>query len=423
MLINSAWNVAGDLAPMFFALLAIPIVIRVLGTAQYGILSLATGVINSMAFFDLGLSLALTKFVASKVAADRLDEIPGLFWGCLPLNLGLGLLAGAILFLFAPQLVQLLNVPPSLSATACTVFRVLALMVPLLIVASALQAFIAAFQRFDLLTAVRVPAGVTVFLCPLAVLPFSHSLVAIVILLLITRALATLVYLVICFRLCPRLRSEPWTDRSHVRSLLAYGGWVSVTNLVVVAMLYCDRFLVSGILSIGAVAYYTTPYDTIVKLTALPGAVSRAFFPAFTEGFTLSTGHAVVLLKRGSNLILISVGPIMLVVTVLAPLGLTLWLGPVFAAKSTSVMRWLAVGVLVNATALMPFTLIQAAHRPDLVAKLHAIEVPFYLIGEYVFIKIWGIEGAAITWTARVVIDTVVVWVMVGWIIPGTRAI
>jgi len=158
-------------------------------------------------------------------------------------------------------------------------------------------------------------------------------------------------------------------------------------------------------------------------LTALPGAVSRAFFPAFTEGFTLSTGHAVVLLKRGSNLILISVGPIMLVVTVLAPLGLTLWLGPVFAAKSTSVMRWLAVGVLVNATALMPFTLIQAAHRPDLVAKLHAIEVPFYLIGEYVFIKIWGIEGAAITWTARVVIDTVVVWVMVGWIIPGTRAI
>jgi O-antigen/teichoic acid export membrane protein len=423
VLVNSFWNVAGDLAPMAFALVAIPIVIRVLGTAQYGILSLATAVINSMAFFDLGLSLALTKFVSSEVAAGRPEEIPRLFWGCLPLSLAFGVIAGAILFLFVPQVVELLNVPPTLSATAGAVFRVLALMVPLLIVNSALQAFIAAFQRFDLLTAVRVPAGVSVFLGPLAVLPFSHSLVAIVTVLLLSRALAGLAYLTICFRLFPRLRSEPWTDRGHMLSLMAFGGWVSVTNLVVAAMLYGDRFLVSGILSIGAVAYYTTPYDTIVKLSTIPGAVCRAFFPAFTEGFALSTGRAVVLLQRGSNLILLSIGPVILIALVLAPQGLNLWLGPVFAAKSTPVLRWLAIGVLVNATALMPLTLIQAAHRPDLPAKLHAIEVPFYLIAEYVFIRIWGVEGAAITWSVRVIIDTVVVWVIAGWIIPGTRAI
>jgi O-antigen/teichoic acid export membrane protein len=397
--------------------------VRVLGTAQYGILSLAIAVIGSMALFDLGLSVALTKFVADRLATSRLDEIPGLFWGCVLLTFSLGLIAGTLMFLLVPYVMPLFNIPSRLMATGSGVFRVLALTVPFLLVTSGLQAFIAAFQRFDLLTAVKVPAGAAVFLCPLIALAFSHSLVVIVILLLVTRILAGLAYLLICFRLFPRLGAEPWTERKCIRSLTAFGGWISITNLVVAVMLYCDRFLVSGILSITAVTFYATPYDAISRLTALPVAISKAFFPAITEGFASSPERTVMLVKRGSNLILLGIGPVIFVAMVLAPLGLKLWLGPMFAAKSSGVLRWLAIGVLINSTATMPYILIQAAHRPDLVAKLHAAEVPFYLLAEFVLIKIYGIEGAAITWSARIVVDSIILWLMADQLLPGMRAI
>jgi O-antigen/teichoic acid export membrane protein len=103
--------------------------------------------------------------------------------------------------------------------------------------------------------------------------------------------------------------------------------------------------------------------------------------------------------------------------------GLTVWVGAEFAAQSTRVLQWLAVGVFINCLAHVPFALVQAAGRPDWTAKLHLIELPFYLVGVWWLIHARGIEGAAMAWTARVAVDAAILFVMARRLLPECGAL
>jgi len=92
--------------------------------------------------------------------------------------------------------------------------------------------------------------------------------------------------------------------------------------------------------------------------------------------------------------------------------GLNLWLGSEFADNSTLVLQLLAVGVFINSHAYIPSGLIQGAGRPDLNAKLHLIELPFYLLSLWWLVGVYGIVGAAIAWVLRVLIDAIILFVM-----------
>ncbi len=73
-------------------------------------------------------------------------------------------------------------------------------------------------------------------------------------------------------------------------------------------------------------------------------------------------------------------------------------------------MQWLAIGVFFNGIAQIPFALVQGSGRPDITGKLHLWELPAYGLLLWVLIHTNGIEGAAIAWTARVVVDALILF-------------
>jgi O-antigen/teichoic acid export membrane protein len=81
------------------------------------------------------------------------------------------------------------------------------------------------------------------------------------------------------------------------------------------------------------------------------------------------------------------------------------WLGAEFALNSGGVFQILSVGVLFNSLAVAPFTAIHAAGRADLSAKAHLIELPLYLLTLWFLMRHFGIEGVAVAWLLRVVLD------------------
>ena len=98
--------------------------------------------------------------------------------------------------------------------------------------------------------------------------------------------------------------------------------------------------------------------------------------------------------------------------------GLDLWLGKDYAQQSTRVLQWLAIGVFINSLARLPFALIQGIGRPDLTAKLHMIELPFYLLLFWIMIGAYGIEGVAIAWSIRIMVDTIILFGMSLFLLP-----
>jgi len=83
------------------------------------------------------------------------------------------------------------------------------------------------------------------------------------------------------------------------------------------------------------------------------------------------------------------------------------------------VLQWLAVGVFINSVAQVPFALVQGVGKPDLTAKLHLIELPAYLAALWWLTRTHGIEGAAIAWTARAIVDALVLFVLAKRFLPA----
>jgi O-antigen/teichoic acid export membrane protein len=414
---NTLWNLLGQVAPLLAAVFAIPVLIKEAGVERFGVLSLAWLVIGYFSLFDLGLGRALIKLVSEKIGTSRTEEIPELVWTTLFLMLLLGLVGGGLILALTDWLVvSVLNIPAALQNETLATFRLLAWAVPVVIVTTALRGILEAYQRFDLVNLVRVPMGVLTFVGPIAVLPFSNKLDAMVLVLVVLRVFLCFVHVALCERVVPGLMRWTLISWRHVRPLLGFGGWMTVTNVIGPLMVYIDRFVIGSVLSVAAVAYYVTPYEIVTKLLVIPGALMGVLFPAFSVSLAGDRSQAIDLFRGSVRWIFLAMFPAVLLATVFASDALRLWLSEEFSLKGTAVLQWLAVGVLLSGLAQTPFTFVQGAGRPDLTAKLHFVELPFYLIGLWVFINQWGVAGVAAAWTLRCGIDAVALFVMSGWL-------
>jgi len=421
---NTIWNLLGNGAPMLVAVVCIPILIRGLGKERFGVLTLAWALIGYASLFDLGLGRALTQLVARKLGAGEEREIPALAWTSLLLMLLLGIAGTVCVLVISPWLAgHGLSVPADLQRETLQSFRLLGLSLPFVITTVGLRGLLEAYQRFGLISALRIPLGVFTFAGPLVVLPFSESLVPVVGTLVAGRILAWAAHLLLCLRFLPDLgRSVVW-ERSALGPLLRFGGWMTVTNIVGPLMLTLDRFLIGALVSVTAVAYYATPYEVVTKFLLLPSALMGVMFPAFSAGFARDRERTAVLFGRSVKSLFLVLFPILLCTVALAQDGLKLWLGADFAQHSFRVVQWLAVGVFINSLAYVPYTLLQGAGRPDLTAVLQFIQLPLYLGLLWWLIVTRGIEGAAIAWCARVAVEVLILFGMARRFLPGKRPI
>ncbi|HKD78936.1 MAG TPA: flippase [Candidatus Angelobacter sp.] len=408
---NALWNVAGVGLPAIVAVFCLPILKNALGTDRLGVISLAWVVVGYFSVFDFGMSRALTKLVSERLGSAREAEIPSLVWTGLSLMTALGLLGGMIAFLISPVIVnRFVKVPPYLHSETLTAFHWLSVSIPIVIVTAALRGVLEALQRFRMATAIRVPMGIFTFLGPVVVLPFSHSLVAIVAVLTLGRFLACLAHLWACFIAWPDLRHHGGFGSQLAKSMLHFGGWMTVTNIVGPMMVTFDRFALGALISVSAVAYYSVPAEIVTRLLFLPITLTGVMFPAFSTAHALDRNRVSDLFDSTLKYMFIIVFPVSVMLVGLASEGLHFWLGADFAQNSTRVVQYLAIAVFVNSLAHVPFAYLQGIGRPDLTAKLHLVELPLYIAGLWVLVKFFGIKGAALAWLLRVALDALLLF-------------
>jgi O-antigen/teichoic acid export membrane protein len=258
-------------------------------------------------------------------------------------------------------------------------------------------------QRFDLVNAVRIPSSISTYLLTLVGLLLGFELPGIVALILGVRFGALSALVALALRVFPKVGKFSASFALFPR-LFAYGGWVTISNVVIPIFVYLDRFLIGSILTLSAVAYYTAPYDVITRLLILPASIASVLFPAFsTLASSGDRDKLNVSVMRSTKYLLTAMIPPAVVFLIYAEDILRIWLGNDFAIESASVFRLLSVAVLLNAIGYIPFALIQGIGRPDVVAKYHLIELPIYAGVAFFLITQLGITGAALAWCLRMV--------------------
>ncbi|HEV8217101.1 MAG TPA: flippase [Gemmatimonadaceae bacterium] len=410
---NSLLNAVGQGVPILVAIGSVPLLLRGLGTERTGLLTLSWSVIGYASLFDFGLGRALTQVVAERRHQQATShDLPRVVSSALAAMLLIGCAAGMVMLVLARWAATSgLNVSPELQSETLAAARLLAIGIPIVVLTSGFRGILEGYERFDLANAVRVPIGISTFLGPVIAMPFTHSLAWAVGVLLGARVAGLVALIALVNRVAPELSWRTSMTRSSLGPVMRFGAWMTVSNILSPLMSSADRFFISAMISASVVAYYTAPYEMVTRLMAMMAlAVATSLFPAFARAADVADARA--LLMRGLRLITTTFVPAIVLVLALAPTILRLWLGDTFARESSTVLRILAVGILMNGFAQAPFAMIQARGRADLTAKIHLAELPFYVTSVLYLIRVRGIEGAAIAWTLRVSVEAVVLFVV-----------
>ena len=409
---NAVLNLIGQALPLLVAVIAMPFVVRGLGTERFGLLSLAWVVMGYFTVFDLGLGRATTKYVAEALGKDERDIIPQIVWTSVTVQAVMGFVGALALFCITDLLVdRVLNVPAELLGEAKATFHLLAFSIPVVLASSSFSGVLEAAQRFDLVNALRVPSSILTYLLPLVGLYLGLGLPGIVTLILLSRVGALAGFATMNLIIQPELR-EYSASFCLLHRLFSYGGWVMVSSITGPILVYLDRFLIGSLLTIAALAYYTAPYEAVTRLSIIAASLTMTLFPAFSalEGLKDRQRLSSVF-ARSFKYMLLTTGPIVVLICLYAEEILEMWLGIDFAAESAVAMKILAGGVLINSLAFVPFALFQGVGRPDVPAKFHLIELPVYICAAWILINNFGIAGAASAWVLRVSLDAFLLFI------------
>jgi O-antigen/teichoic acid export membrane protein len=420
------YNLAGSIAPMFVSIVTVPIYLHLVGEARYGVLALVWAFLGYFGLFDPGLSRAAAYHIAKlrDAPAERRESV---FWTAMLVNIGFGLAGGAILYFVArPLFMWAFKMPAGLRGEVMASLPWLAASVPVSIISGVLGGVLQAREWFGVANITNVLGMLMTQMTPLAV-AYIHGpdLTWLIPAILVARAAAAIPAFIAVAKALP-MGAGGRFDRSLFKTLFAYGGWITISNLVAPILTTIDRVLIGSVLSVQAVAFYSVPYNLVTRVSIVPGALANSIFPKLSRGARADSA------RLASNAVVALAGlttPLVVVAIVALPLFMRLWVGAAFAAAAAPVGLILLLGVWINGLGQVPYGHLMASNRPDVVAKFHLIELLPFLAVLWLGLHFFGLAGAAWAWTLRVAADTVLLFGVAGhvdgWqkLVPGAAMV
>ncbi len=407
MIRNVAWSLAGLGLPLLVGAAALPFLVSRIGVESLGILTLIWALIGYFSLFDFGLGRALTQQISASLTNDRLRHVPSLAKSGLLFTLGTGMLGGLLLAaLSSPMAYRWLGVSASLQDSAALALCVAALGIPLTTVTTGLRGILEAYGAFRIVNVLRLVLGVANFGLPaLCAVWFGPSLVWMIVSLVLARLMVLGGHWLAVNRLLPADWHRTPFNRLQLSKLFSFGAWMTVSNIVGPLMVTADRFIIAAVLGAQVVAFYTVPSEMLMRMLILPTALTTVLFPQLAALLVNNRAAATALYRKCIGWIALIMTPFCLATALFSHWGLSLWLGASFADKSWLIVVILTLGIWVNSIAFVPFSAIQASGQVQRIAKIHLLELIFYVPLLIYSIKQFGLIGAAVAWVVRVAVD------------------
>ena len=399
---NFVFNLIYPVVRLAVALVTIPIYVRHVGDARYGVISIVWVLLGYFGFLDLGLSRAATNALAKLRDAPQ-PERARVLLTTMVLNVAFGLIGAALLFVVGGYLLEnILSVPVDLKPEVAGALPWIACLFPMALISGVGIGALESRERFLLANLFQTLGMSLSQIAPVITAVFvSPSLTVVIPSAAVAQATSIIVLVAYVYRLEGpfSLRAFDWNE---ARALLSYGGWVTVTAVINPVLVSADQLLIGSLIGVAEVAHYAIPMNLVLRTQMLPAALGRTFFPRMSmssrEAADELGGRALQSLGYGYAAVCAPA-------IILAPAFFRYWIGREFALVSAPVAQILFLGAWINGLAFLAYTLIQSQGRPDLTGKLHFAEVAPFLGVLWFLTSTFGIKGAATAWTLRSVLD------------------
>jgi O-antigen/teichoic acid export membrane protein len=424
-----AWNSLLNLATAVFIaglnVVFVPLMLHTFGTEFYGVLSVTWMVLGNFAWLDFGFSRASARYVSQELARGRPDQAA--LWTCTAVvsQTFLGLVGALAVWSTAPFIVNHIHVQSQNHELVVLTLRLFAFCIPIDFANRSITGVMQAGQRFDWVNGLGIFSTLSTFAVYGIGIVHGANFKIVVYGMLLLRMVNLLGSYWGATHVLPELKSfaylETVTDsyKSRAVTLVKYGWWVASASIVAPLLVLFDQWMISFLLGVSLLPYYTIPSNLLWRLAMFPNSLTTTLFPAFSamEAKTQWSKIEHYFIRAHRYLLTVLI-PVLFVLYAWGGEILRLWIGASFAAQATLPLRMLVLGFAIGLLAPLSGALLEAVGRPDILVKLYIVELPLNVVVVWFLTKHFGLAGAALSYTVRTALETIILWFVVYRIVP-----
>jgi O-antigen/teichoic acid export membrane protein len=401
--LNIAANIVGKGTSAILGVVFPPIYMRFLGVESYGLIGVFASLSAMVSLLELGLGATLQRQLAvvsgdSRSSRDRPAELVRTFEA---VYLGIGVTAATAIALLSSIVAhRWLHVGHLAGATVVTSIQLMGLVIALQWPGGLYSSAVLSLQRQVAANTLLAAASVVKWCGGAIVLwKVSPTIQALLTWHAAVALLQTVAFRVLLNRVLPRAGRGRFRLSILLQSWrLSAGLWL--ITLLALALTQIDKVVVSKILPLADLGYYTLAGTVSNALYYLCIPVTTAVFPRFCEFVGAADTNGLIRLYHRSTQILAALLMPVTVTVVLFPREVLLaWTGnPTIVAHTSTVAALLTAGTSLNALMNIPYSLQLAYGWTRLTIWINAVAVVVLLPTVYFLASRFGSVGAAAGW-------------------------
>lgn len=350
--------------PLGLTFISTPIIIRKLGTEQYGLYAVILGFLG--AGFSTGVGKLAAKYIPEYRAAGSPDQLSRSLSSTVLITVVLGALQAILLSALSPWLAHNILLLEGRNATVLITGMQIAAVTGLVMMnGQVFQFAVQGLHRFDIYSGLTI---VGALLSSVGNIVIAISGIGPIGLLLWNGCVAAIVA-VLFFTACRPLIAE-WSftlrpGRAVLRQAAAYAGSIVAYQAAASALFAFERSLVVRWFGPESASYYVIPFLLAMYLHAFLASFAQVLFPVVNELLADREKLIAVYLRSTRVVFLITT---FLVASYLASgrSFLDLWLGLEFASRSSNLLYILAFAYGFNAISMIVWLIAEAFKAPGI---------------------------------------------------------
>ena len=404
---GSLWTLGGQILPLFATLISTPFVIRFLGSEGYGVLILVGLIPMYFSFADFGMSMASTKF-GSEAFGQGLRQKEGEVIRTAAVVAFLSSLIFLLpIFVFSGLIIARLSVPEYLRQDGSLALKLTVISFFFGILGSIFNTAQLSRLRMDLNSTINASGRLLSAILAPIVLYLGGGIVGAATIGLAISLLTVAAHITVSGRLLREIY-EFSINNSLIKPLIKFGAGLLASTLALSLLGNLEKLVLSAIVSVKFLAYYSIAFTFANMATLFTTAMMQSLIPAFSQLLTPDKKSEFnMLYSRSIRLNIIVLLPALMILFVIAKPFFTVWAGLEFGENSTAPFYVLLFGLMFNVLAYVPYAALTASGRTDIAAKLFWIEILPFTVAVFIFVNTFGILGAAVAWSVRVIIDAI----------------
>ena len=390
---NVAFNILSLAAPLLFAFVATPLLVRNLGIENYGYYSIVLAVIGFA--FTTGIARTPAKYIPEKRADGRSGELRALLSAAILITLAVAAIEGVGLAFLSPFLVsRILGVSDAAGLELTKAIYLASVIGAMIMLSQIFQSALQGIHRFQIYAFITVATSLFVNVGSVVLAMYEFPYRDIIVWNLAITTLAAAAFFIFAKAGVPEAPPPLKLDAVALRKVGRFAASIFVYQSITSVFYLFERSYVLRNFGPEALTYYTIPLMLGIYLHGVVLAVAQVTIPKFNERLNDQAG-LLAIYRTLTKLVVAGCVYFALFYFLLGGPLLELWLGSDFALRSFRLLVIDGASFALIALLIPAWILSEAARRPGINASSPLVTYVIGMVAIFLLGPVLDIDGVA----------------------------